>query len=158
MMAQYLMMLMGHRAAGGARGGNDPFATLLGLGGDGQEPSGRWGDYVFGQEALDRIMTQLMENANAHRPVPATEEIINNLPKVILEEGCELIVMSSDHVHLCHPAPLLEKDCAVCKEQFSLQTEDPDEQVVLTLPCKHPFHESCIVPWLKSSGTCPVCR
>lgn len=56
------------------------------------------------------------------------------------------------------PAPLLEKDCAVCKDQFSLQTEDPDEQVVITLPCKHPFHSSCILPWLKQNGTCPTCR
>ena len=55
-------------------------------------------------------------------------------------------------------APLLEKDCAVCKDQFQLNTEDPAEQVVVTLPCKHPFHEPCIMPWLKSSGTCPVCR
>lgn len=53
---------------------------------------------------------------------------------------------------------MLEKDCAVCKEQFKLETEDPDEQVVITLPCQHPFHEPCILPWLKSSGTCPVCR
>ena len=56
------------------------------------------------------------------------------------------------------PAPLLEKDCAVCKDQFSLQTEDPDEQVVITLPCKHPFHSPCILPWLKQNGTCPSCR
>lgn len=55
-------------------------------------------------------------------------------------------------------APLLEKDCAVCKDQFSLQTEDPDEHVVITLPCKHPFHSSCILPWLKQNGTCPSCR
>jgi E3 ubiquitin-protein ligase RNF115/126 len=56
------------------------------------------------------------------------------------------------------PAPTLEKDCAVCKEQFKLETEDPDEQVVVSLPCQHIFHEGCILPWLKSSGTCPVCR
>ena len=55
-------------------------------------------------------------------------------------------------------APLLEKDCAVCKEQFKLDTEDPDEQIIITLPCQHPFHEPCILPWLKNSGTCPVCR
>lgn len=56
------------------------------------------------------------------------------------------------------PAPILEKDCAVCKDQFSLHTEDPDEQVVITLPCKHPFHSPCILPWLKQNGTCPSCR
>ena len=56
------------------------------------------------------------------------------------------------------PAPLLEKDCAVCKDQFSLKTEDPDEQVVIELPCKHPFHSPCILPWLKQNGTCPTCR
>lgn len=55
-------------------------------------------------------------------------------------------------------APLLEKDCAVCKDQFSLQTDDPDEQLVVTLPCKHPFHSPCITPWLKQNGTCPTCR
>jgi len=49
-------------------------------------------------------------------------------------------------------------DCAICKDQFKLGTEDPDEQIVVTLPCTHPFHEGCIVPWIKSSGTCPVCR
>lgn len=55
-------------------------------------------------------------------------------------------------------AKTLEHDCAVCKEQFILGTEDPDEQIVITLPCNHPFHMPCILPWLKSSGTCPVCR
>ena len=65
---------------------------------------------------------------------------------------CGLTVLSS------FPAPLLQKDCAVCKDQFSLQTEDPDEQVVITLPCKHPFHSPCILPWLKQNGTCPSCR
>jgi len=67
---------------------------------------------------------------------------MDNLPREVLQEG----------------SPLLEKDCAVCKEQFVAVNEEPDDQVVVTLPCKHPFHEGCIIPWLKSSGTCPVCR
>ncbi len=71
---------------------------------------GRWGDYVFNQEgiqslsgtkytplndfgvcaALDQIITQIMENSAAH-PVPATDEIMEKLPREVLEEGCKLI-------------------------------------------------------------------
>jgi len=132
LMAQYLMALLGREHL------TEMFARGMG---EGPQP-GRMGDYVFNQEALDQIITQLMETSNAGRPVPATEEIIENLPREVLEIG----------------SPTLEKDCAVCKDQFKLETDDPDEQVVVTLPCKHPFHEPCILPWLKSSGTCPVCR
>ncbi|KAL6144998.1 hypothetical protein ACLB2K_055687 [Fragaria x ananassa] len=44
------------------------------------------------------------------------------------------------------------KSCAICLEDF-----EPKQEVMLT-PCKHMFHEECIVPWVKSSGRCPVCR
>lgn len=114
----------------------------LSLGSPGGSENGRMGDYVFNQEALDQVITQIIEHSNANRPVPATEQIIEKLPREVLMEG----------------STMLERDCAVCKEQFSLQTEDPDEQIVVTLPCNHPFHMACILPWLKSSGTCPVCR
>ncbi|EAU92543.2 hypothetical protein CC1G_06554 [Coprinopsis cinerea okayama7 len=133
MMAQYLLALLESR---------DPMAALGIMGPMTGIPSGRMGDYVFNQEALDEIITQLMEQSNAHRPVPATEEIINNLPREVLILG----------------SALLSEDCAVCKEQFKVETEDPEEQIVVKLPCKHPFHQPCIIPWLKSSGTCPVCR
>ncbi|PON69360.1 43kDa postsynaptic protein [Parasponia andersonii] len=44
------------------------------------------------------------------------------------------------------------KRCAICLEDF-----ERGQEVMLT-PCKHMFHEECIVPWAKSSGRCPVCR
>jgi len=47
---------------------------------------GRHGDYAYTQEALDQIITQLMET-NPHRPVPATDEIIEKLPREVLEYG-----------------------------------------------------------------------
>ena len=101
-----------------------------------------------------------MENSSAHRQVPAPEETIAKLPREILMEGCKHRrldkLCGSILSHII--ASTLEQDCAVCKEQFKLQTEDPDEQIVVTLPCKHPFHQPCIIPWLISSGTCPVCR
>lgn len=45
-----------------------------------------------------------------------------------------------------------DKKCTVCLEDF-----EPKETVMLT-PCKHMFHEECIVPWFKTKGQCPVCR
>lgn len=133
LMAQYLLSLIGRDPTGHD---SDPFMEFFG----GRD--GRLGDYVFTQDALDQIMTQIMENSSAGRPVPATEEIIMKLPRDLLTEG----------------SPLLQKDCAVCKEQFNLHPEDDGELIVVTLPCDHPFHQDCILPWLKSSGTCPVCR
>ncbi|KAI0033982.1 hypothetical protein K488DRAFT_46467 [Vararia minispora EC-137] len=135
LMAQYLLSMLNQRAGGNHE---DPFGSMFGIGPE----DGRWGDYVFNQEALDQIVTQLMENSSASGPVPASEELLNRLDREVLEEN----------------SPLLERDCAVCKEQFSLTVDDPDELVVVRLPCKHPFHESCITPWLKTSATCPVCR
>lgn len=98
-----LMNIFGRLALGGGLG-----ALGGGLGGEGQaNGGGRWGDYVFNQEgtsmtsshinvfrntdnrtALDEIITQLMENSNSGRPVPATDEIIDNLPRETLSAGC----------------------------------------------------------------------
>lgn len=112
MMAQYLLALLSLQRHGGMGPGGgtgvDPLSELLGrTSTDGTH--GRWGDYVFNQEgedsrfinvidishfmsALDRIITQIMENSNSGRPVPATDEIIENLPREVLEEGCTEVV------------------------------------------------------------------
>lgn len=190
-MAQYLMALFtsrfGGMRLGGTRGGDgglrgDPFAELLfgGLGThEGGSGSGRFGDYVFNQEgkkfhvvsqymscltlcaALDQIISQLMENSDSGRPVPATDEIIENLPREVLQTGCKRAIRPFailTHGTSACTARRLHQDCAVCKDQFKLNTDDPDEQIIITLPCTHSFHEGCILPWIKSSGTCPVCR
>jgi hypothetical protein len=44
---------------------------------------------LIGSPALDRIITQLMENSNASRPVAATEDIMEKLPREVLEVGCK---------------------------------------------------------------------
>ncbi|KAG6842468.1 hypothetical protein C0991_007598 [Blastosporella zonata] len=76
LMAQYLMALLGQQP------GDDAFGRGMGFG------DGRMGDYVFNQEALDQIITQLMNESNAHRPIPATEEIVSNLPQETLGSKC----------------------------------------------------------------------
>ncbi|EFZ02595.2 RING finger domain protein [Metarhizium robertsii] len=49
-----------------------------------------------------------------------------------------------------------DDDCAICKIPY---LEDP-YCLVVELPCKgaHRFDLECVGPWLRSKGTCPMCR
>lgn len=42
-------------------------------------------------------------------------------------------------------------DCPICTESLS-------GAKAVYLPCKHSFHNDCLVPWLRVRNTCPVCR
>ncbi|KAK6938973.1 Zinc finger, RING-type [Dillenia turbinata] len=42
--------------------------------------------------------------------------------------------------------------CAICKDVV------PVGETAKKLPCGHGYHEECIVPWLGSRNSCPVCR
>lgn len=95
------------------------------------------GDYVFGDNAFDNIISQLLEQeALRHAPSPASEETIQRL---VVRTVNQKDIQES-------------RECPVCKESFQL-----DEQVT-EIPCNHIFHKECIISWLKRNGTCPVCR
>ncbi|KAM4050324.1 uncharacterized protein ACNLHF_015353 [Anomaloglossus baeobatrachus] len=42
--------------------------------------------------------------------------------------------------------------CVICLTEFAI-----GENITL-LPCKHIFHQTCIVTWLQSNPSCPLCR
>ncbi|OAQ33341.1 hypothetical protein K457DRAFT_152907 [Linnemannia elongata AG-77] len=113
------------------------FGGPMGFGGGFLPMAGNPGDYAWGQRGLDDIITQMMELQNRqHGPVGATDEIINAIPHhTLTDEELEA-----------------KTECSVCKDEFA------KEDNLLQLPCKHIFHEDCIKPWLKVSGTCPTCR
>ena len=49
-----------------------------------------------------------------------------------------------------------EHACAICFEQ--VKKESDIEYCEKALNCKHQFHRRCIIPWIRSNDTCPVCR
>ncbi|KAJ4724432.1 RING/U-box superfamily protein [Melia azedarach] len=42
--------------------------------------------------------------------------------------------------------------CGVCQEEMEKEEEGR------AMECKHMFHDSCILKWLKIKNTCPLCR
>lgn len=97
------------------------------------------GDAVYTQEALDRIISNMMDTQpTSNAPGPAPASAIASLPKKAVDEKIL--------------GPEGKADCSVCMEDVSLGEE------VVVLPCTHWFHEACASAWLNEHNTCPICR
>ncbi|XP_047982216.1 E3 ubiquitin-protein ligase SIRP1-like [Salvia hispanica] len=90
-----------------------------------------FGNYLLGH-GLDLLLQHLAENdPNRYGTPPAQREVVNALPSVTIHQPMQ---------------------CAVC-------LDDCEEGAELKeMPCKHKFHETCILPWLQLHSSCPVCR
>ncbi|XP_055695257.1 E3 ubiquitin-protein ligase Iruka [Lutzomyia longipalpis] len=97
---------------------------------------GNPGDYAWGHEGIDTIVTQLLNQMEGTGPPPLAREKIDEIPKG----------------EICQEQVNTKLQCSVCLEDFQLS------ETVRQLPCSHLYHENCIVPWLELHGTCPICR
>ncbi|KAK4112144.1 hypothetical protein N656DRAFT_798492 [Canariomyces notabilis] len=97
------------------------------------------GDAVYTQEALDRIITQLMEaSPQTNAAPPASQAAIDNLEKKRVDDQ----MLGPDG----------KAECTICIDEINKGDE------VVVLPCKHWYHGECVVLWLKEHNTCPICR
>lgn len=106
---------------------------------DGQQPVlflGNPGDYVWGRDGLDAIVTQLLNQMDRTGPPPLPRKQIDEIPTTNVTQA------QVD----------LKLQCSVCWEDFKVG------EPVRQLPCQHLYHTPCIVPWLELHGTCPICR
>ncbi|XP_017035431.1 E3 ubiquitin-protein ligase RNF181 homolog [Drosophila kikkawai] len=103
----------------------------------GHEPTGPEGANDFDRNYKRLQVLAVMHGIDVEIEVPeASRRAIAELPvHVILEseEGGEL-------------------ECSVCKEPATAGEK------YKILPCKHEFHEECILLWLKKTNSCPLCR
>ena len=97
------------------------------------------GDAVYTEEALDRIISQMLDAQNGtSAPGPASPAAIAALPKKKVNRS----MMGSDG----------KAECSVCMDNVEIGDE------VTVLPCSHWFHGECVGMWLKEHDTCPHCR
>jgi E3 ubiquitin-protein ligase RNF115/126 len=99
------------------------------------------GNYVAGGGAMESLLNTLLQQSEngGQRSRAASKTFTAKLPRVRMEPA------KDDASRGAH-------DCAVCKENFAPGVE------VVRLPCEHFYHEACIMPWLESHNSCPVCR
>ncbi|WYZ46044.1 hypothetical protein EsH8_IX_000269 [Colletotrichum jinshuiense] len=123
----------GQRAPGGAPALLHEILSML------NPANASHGDAVYTQEALDRIISNLMEqNPQSNAAPPATDDALSKLQRKKVDK--EML------------GPDGKTECTICIDDFS----EGDDATVL--PCKHWFHDQCVVMWLKEHNTCPICR
>ncbi|CAL0305387.1 unnamed protein product [Lupinus luteus] len=87
------------------------------------------------EKLYDDVVNMIIEeSARAVKTVPASKAAIESLKKVNLEKGMN------------------PESCSICLEEFI------EEEEVLAMPCKHMYHQECIINWLQRCDTCPLCR
>ncbi|XP_062010154.1 E3 ubiquitin-protein ligase CIP8-like [Rosa rugosa] len=89
----------------------------------------------------DRVTWESFETHRV-RFVPATTSSIVSLQKVRIDSLEEDTIKQNP-------------SCAICINDFA---EGGVDQLITLLPCAHHYHLDCIVPWLKTSHLCPLCR
>ena len=89
-----------------------------------------------------QFFNQYQGDPNAH--VPAGAAAIESLKKFKVPEPERSKVGKEDDEE--------EETCSVC-----LCSLDHGEEG-LRMPCNHPFHAPCLLTWLKTDSTCPLCR
>ncbi|KAK4434632.1 E3 ubiquitin-protein ligase CIP8 [Sesamum alatum] len=96
---------------------------------------GNPGDYVdaAGYEALLQNLAESDSGGRRGAP-PAAKAAVEGLESVVIDKEENTIV------------------CAICKDMVNVG------EVAKNLPCGHGYHGDCIVPWLGSRNSCPVCR
>eukprot|EP01018_Ginkgo_biloba_P037759 Gb_06048 [translate_table: standard] len=98
---------------------------------------GNPGDYLDAR-GFEQLLHHLAENDNSRRGAPpAAKSAIENLPLIVVERKHE-----EDGSSLC----------AICKEVVILG------EAAKQLPCLHLYHPDCILPWLSTRNSCPICR
>ncbi|CAN7024905.1 unnamed protein product [Brassica oleracea var. botrytis] len=97
-------------------------------------------DYVDDGAGYEALLQNLAEGDGGGRrgAPPAAKSAIEALETFEVGDSCDKMMMVVV--------------CAVCKDAIVIG------ETVKKLPCGHCYHGNCILPWLGTRNSCPVCR
>lgn len=97
------------------------------------------GDFSAGELGLEQILQRLMDQYQP-QATPAASSAIAALPRLRVASTADL----ADNAAPAEPVAACRAGdpCTVCHDDFEAGAE------VMQLPCKHCFHQDCLLPWL----------
>jgi len=105
-----------------------------------QRPHREWAS-IFGGSSANHTINQNRE------PVEENEEIKQK--KMLSKEE----VLTIPQISYNHETTNISSICSICLEDFQ------NEETIGILPCQHPYHIDCILPWLtERQSCCPLCK
>ena len=95
---------------------------------------------------VDALASRLMDE---YEPAtrPTASRVREALPMYVVRPAGATGEPAAGEACICAGEP-----CVVCHDEFKAA------EMVVELPCSHGFHCSCLLPWLTTHHTCPVCR
>lgn len=106
-------------------------------------------------QAADAVATKGATAGQAVAAAPATEAAEKALADAAGRGASDCCACAHDDSGAVPPryaSCAVGEACTICHDEFSSGAE------VIELGCRHCFHPACILPWLETRNTCPVCR
>lgn len=97
------------------------------------------GDFSSGELGLEQILQRLMDQYQP-QATPAASTAVAALPRLRVASAADQAsgAPPAEPVAACRAGD----PCTVCHDEFEGGAE------VMQLPCKHCFHQDCLLPWL----------
>ena len=123
-----------------------PITTSMGINNLGRKRSNFLSDSTFNLPyevifpSILNVLLRLTRSINEERQSDSiSKEVFNALAKKKISKEDDPIIID-------------KSKCTICIDEYIIGSK------VLTLPCMHNFHESCIKKWFKQNCTCPICK
>ncbi|KAF7836044.1 E3 ubiquitin-protein ligase RING1-like [Senna tora] len=94
------------------------------------------------------VFVEIPETEEIAREIRLAWEFEQQIQMIPASEEAIRLLKVQEYVHNCEN----QCCCCICLEDLR------DSKQVATMPCRHVFHNDCIVEWLKKSHVCPLCR